>query len=272
MPTTRLAITIIPIAALVLNLDQRLGRGEMSGEEITRAMTAGTKQIELRVGSVSFELVRISPGDFEMGSPETEVGHMRNEGPVRRVRISKAFYLGRYEVTQAQYKEITGKNPAKLQGDSLPATQVSYAQAREFCGKLSQLVGVSVTLPTEAQWEYACRAGTKTRFYSGDTQADLDKVAWYAGNSAAGVHPVGQKQPNAWGLYDMLGNVWEFCTDYIETYDSVRPVDPLGSLSDRKGAIRGGGWMHEAKYSRAACRLISDDMFGGTGVRIAINP
>jgi len=244
----------------------------MSAADIKQAMWEGAKQVEFRVGSVSFQLVRIEPGQFEMGSPPSEEGHKPNEGPVRSIQISKPFYLGRYEITQAQYKAVAGVNPSNFQGDSLAVDQISYPDALEFCKKISQSVGMNITLPTEAQWEYACRAGTKTRFYSGNTLTDLEKVAWYAGNSADMIHPVGQKQPNAWGLYDMHGNVWELCLDFLEQYNKIESMDPRGVMNSNRGAMRGGGWMDEPEYCRSACRLVSDVMFGGSGIRIAINP
>lgn len=243
----------------------------MSEAEIRQAIAAGAKQLEFKIGAVSFELVRIEPGEFDMGSPEHEVGHTATESPLRRIRISKAFYLGRYEITQAQYKTVTGANPSRFQGDTLAVDQVAYLQALEFCVRLSQLTGLTVTLPTEAQWEYAARAGTSSRFYSGDTQADLDKIAWYAGNAGGTVHPVGQKQPNAWGLYDMLGNVWELCIDLVPSYESMKPTDPMGEARGDYGAMRGGAWMNPAESCRSASRSMSNDMFGGAGIRIAIN-
>jgi formylglycine-generating enzyme required for sulfatase activity len=241
------------------------------GIEIKRAMAGGAGRVELRVGEVSFELVRIPPGAFMMGSPLQEEGRLANELVPRRITLTRPFYLGRYEVTQTQYECIMEVNPSEFRGETLAVDQVSYSLAREFCNRLSQRIGVRAMLPTEAQWEYACRAGTTTRFYSGETRDDLDKVAWYRGNSAERVHPVGQKVPNAWGLYDMLGNVWEFCADFLPPR-GVPDTDPRGTISDQQGAMRGGGWMHDAEYCRCSCRLISNDRFGGTGLRIAVNP
>jgi formylglycine-generating enzyme required for sulfatase activity len=240
--------------------------------DIRQATAEGAKEIEIRVGPVTFELLRIPPGEFQIGSPEDEAGHKPNEEPQRPIKISKAFYLGRYEVTQAQYQEIMGVNPSLFKGDSVAVDQVLYPQALEFCRKLSQRTGLTITLPTEAQWEYACRAGMTSRFYSGDKEEDLAKVAWYRDNSGEHPHPVGQKPPNAWGLYDMHGNVWEFCLDFIPSYDRVSDTDPVGRTQPDRGAMRGGGWMHPAEYCRSACKLISNDMFGGAGLRIALNP
>ncbi len=244
----------------------------MSAADIKQALAAGATQLKLRVGEVDFQLVRIPAGEFRLGSPREEEGHQDNEEPVRQIRISKPFYLGPYEVTQAQYKSVMGSNPSRVEGDTLAVDQVTYSQAREFCRRLSKIAGVTVTLPTEAQWEYACRAGTKTRFYSGNKLEELDSAGWHKGNAGDGVHPVGQKQPNAWGLYDMHGNVWELCADLIESYEEIADTDPIGATHASYGAMRGGGWMNPPEYCRAASRLVSDDMFGGTGLRILINP
>lgn len=245
---------------------------EMNAEDMKRAIARRYKEIEFTVGPVSYKLIRIPPGKFDIGSSPTEEGHQPHEGPIRRITISKPFYLGQYEITQAQYKGVMGVNPSRVEGDDLAVDQVSYAQALEFCKKLSQHIGLEVTLPTEAQWEYACRSGTKTQYYSGDTVEDLANVAWYVDNSEGGIHSVGQKQPNAWNLYDMLGNVWELCADLLPPYDQIENKDPVGTISATEGAMRGGGWMHGPEYCRAACRLVSNPRFGGTGMRIAINP
>ena len=240
--------------------------------DLKQELAQGAKQVEFRAGQVSFQLVRIPAGEFEMGSPASEEGREANEGPAKRVRISKAFYLGPYEVTQAQYRELMGENPSLSRGDTLAVDQIVYAKALEFCVRLSQQAGVKVELPTEAQWEYACRAGTKTRYYSGETRADLDRVAWHKDNAGGTVHPVGQKQPNAWGLYDMLGNVWELTADYIQDFDKLADIDPKGLETMRWGAMRGGAWMELPNRCRSASRLMSNNMFGGAGIRIAIQP
>src|SRR5205823_843073 len=117
-------------------------------------------------------------------------------------------------------------------------------EALAFCRELSRLTELPITLPTEAQWEYACRAGTKGPYYSGDTEEALRKVAWYRENSGETSHPVGQKEPNAWGLYDMLGNVWEPCIDDLPNYATIPDTDPIGKITTSHGIMRGGGWMH----------------------------
>ena len=241
-------------------------------EDIRGALEKDAPVVTLHIGAVQIDLLRIPPGEFAMGSPEGEEGHASNEGPVRRVRLSKAFYLGRFEITQAQYRAVMGDAPGGAEGDGdMPVSQITYAEALEFCRHLSSAANVDVRLPTEAEWEYACRAGTQERYCSGSAEAELGRVAWYSGNSQGKAHPVGQKQPNAWGIYDMHGNVWEYCADFIDDYATMASTDPVGRVTPRHGAMRGGGWMHGSEECRAATRLISDDMFGGAGFRIALN-
>ncbi len=240
-------------------------------EDIRGALAKRAPAVTLHAGAVQIDLMRIPPGEFAMGSPVDEDGHAPNEEPVRRVRISKAFYLSRFEITRGQYRAVMGEAPRGAGVDTLPVSQIPYADAREFARRLSGIANVEVRLPTEAQWEYACRAGSRTRYYSGSSEADLGRVAWYSENSKEKAHPVGQKQPNAWGLYDMHGNVWEYCADFIDDYATMTSTDPVGRVSPRHGAMRGGGWMHGPEECRAATRMISDDMFGGAGFRIALS-
>jgi len=237
------------------------------GEALAKGAPAGT----LRADSLQIELLRIEPGEFTMGSPQSEKGHAPNEEPARRVRISRAFYLGRFEITRAQYRAVMGEPRGGADGDTLPINNINYTDAQEFCRRLSSAAKVTVRLPTEAQWEYACRAGTQTPYYSGSTEADLARVGWYSGNSEGKAHGVGLKQNNAWGLNDMHGNVWEYCADFIEDYATMAGTDPVGRVTPRHGAMRGGGWMNGPEDCRAATRLISDDMFGGAGFRITVS-
>lgn len=239
-------------------------------EDIREALVKSAREVTLYTKEIQVDLVRIPPGEFLMGSQRSEEGHSPNEAPVRRIRLSKAFYLGRFEITRAQFRAVRGEMPGSAEGELLPVSDISYAAALEFVARLSEAANVEVSLPTEAQWEYACRAGTQTRYSSGSTETDLGRVAWHSGNSENKAHPVGQKQPNGWGLYDMHGNVWEYCADFIDDYATMASTDPVGRVTPRHGAMRGGGWMHGPEECRAATRLISDDMFGGAGFRIAL--
>jgi formylglycine-generating enzyme required for sulfatase activity len=247
-------------------------RPAVSVVEVKQAFERGDRVVDVPIGATTYQMVRIEPGSFDMGSPRSEEGHDDNESPVRHVKISKAFYIGKLEVTQGQYVAVSGTNPSNYRGDDLAMDQLTYPRAIEFCQRLSQRIGVMVTLPTEAQWEFACRAGTSTRYYSGDREVDLDRVAWYEGNSGGRVHRGGLKEPNAWGLYDMLGNVWEFNLDRVSSYQSMGDTDPVGSINPNYATIRGGGYLHPPDYCRAACRLVSNARLGIAGMRLAANP
>src|SRR5262249_22422074 len=207
----------------------------------------------------AIEMVRVPAGTFLMGSPDSEQGRNENEGPQHSVTIS-SFYMGKYEVTKAQWRAVAGlfkvkiylsPAPSHFKGDNLPVEQVSWDEATEFCERLSQATRKTYRLPTEAEWEYACRAGT-TGAYAGN----LDEMAWYSGNSDNTTHPVGQKKANAFGLYDMHGNVWEWCQDwYSENYYSQSPsADPTGPGSGSYRVGRGGGWLSDERPCRSAYR------------------
>jgi len=187
------------------------------------------------------------------------------------VTLTRPFYLGQYPITQRQYTAVTTRAPVKPAGPDAAIDQLAYAEALAFCAILTKAAGVTVTLPTEAQWEYACRAGSVTRFWSGDRNEDLARVGWYRENAEHGPRAVGQKPANPWGFHDMHGNVCECCLDVLPPYETISDLDPIGQTSDRRGIMRGGAWMHPADYCRSAIRLMSSDRFGGAGLRIAVN-
>jgi len=218
---------------------------------------AGGKTLILTLAKgVKMKLVRIPAGKFLMGSPKTEKGRRGDEGPQREVTISKPFYMGVTEVTQSQYQSIMVKNPSRFKGPQNPKKEVSWDDATAFCTALSKKTGKTVRLPTEAQWEYACRAGTKTRFSFGNEDKDLSIYAWYNANSDNKTHPVGQKKPNAWGLYDMHGNLCEWCRDWYDEkfYANAKNVDPENTTRAKYRVLRGGSWNYDPDYCRAAFR------------------
>jgi formylglycine-generating enzyme required for sulfatase activity len=162
--------------------------------------------------------------------------------------------MGVYDLTQEQYEAVMGQNPSRFKRANNPVETVSWDDAMEFCKKLSAKTGKAVQLPTEAQWEYACRAGSKTGFYFGDDDADLRDHAWYTGNSTSQTHPVGQKKPNAWGLYDMHGNVWQWCSDWYEPYPVGGVTDPTGPANGQSRVLRGASWIDDPRRCRSADR------------------
>ena len=235
-------------------------------------------------GKVKLELKQIKAGSFLMGSPESEEGRFDWETQ-HRVTLTRDYWLGTYEVTQAQWKAVMGNNPSKFKGDDLPVEQVSWEDAKEFCERLNndssvkKPKGYRFDLPTEAQWEYACRAGTTTALNNGKNLAsetgrcaNLDKVGWYCENKST--HPVGQKKPNAWGLYDMHGNVWEWCRDWFEEGYADDPEFLRGQSSGSSRVYRGGDWFNFAKFCRSASRFNDSPGYwsDGIGFRLALVP
>jgi formylglycine-generating enzyme required for sulfatase activity len=164
--------------------------------------------------------------------------------PAHVVTLTKPFYMGKYDVTQEQYQQVIGSNPSQFKDKDNPVEMVSWDEAQIFCQRVTEQSKQTVRLPTEAEWEFGCRAGTTTAYYSGDSEADLDRVAWYDENSKKSTHPVGLKEPNAFGLYDMHGNVWQFCKDNWDiTYYRDSPAkNPEGPTDSDIRLVRGGSW------------------------------
>ncbi|WP_211101597.1 formylglycine-generating enzyme family protein [Niveispirillum sp. SYP-B3756] len=226
------------------------------------------------IAGVTQRMRWMAPGRFRMGSPADEPGRDDNEGPVHEVTISKGFWLFDTPCTQALWRSVMGNNPSRFQSPDRPVEQVSWNEAQGFITRINSMVpGLSLALPTEAQWEYACRAGTDTALYTGPIDIDgdgkataLDPIAWYDGNSKGETHPVRVKAPNGWGLYDMLGNVLEWCADGRRNYSSAPLVDPIGETDNGANrSLRGGSWDYAARNARAAFRRwFHPDLRGGS--------
>ncbi len=245
--------------------EKRVALEKWTGPEVGRKWTA-------QLGSgVEMEFMPIAAGSFQMGSNSGD----SDEKPVHTVRLSKPFWMSSKEVTQRQYKQVMGKNPSHFQGLENPVEKVSWNDAVSFCKKLTEIErkagrlpdGFEYTLPTEAQWEYACRSGT-TGKYAGD----LDSMAWYSENSGSKTHPVGTKQANPWGLYDMHGNVWEWCLDdWHGSYDGAPPNGSRwGDGSGSYRVYRGGSWSYSSSYCRSADRGRYSP--GSAGSRLGFRP
>jgi formylglycine-generating enzyme required for sulfatase activity len=229
--------------------------------------------------ATGIKLVLIPAGTFIMGSADDEADRGADESPQTRVTLTKDFYLGATDVTQGQYESVMGTNPSdfKSEGRDAPVEEVSWDDAMAFCQKLTERErtsgrlpeGYAFTLPTEAQWEYACRAGT-----TGAYATDPAETSWYDRNSGGTTHPVGAKLPNAWGLYDMTGNVYQWCADwYAKRYPGGEVTDPTGPDSGSVHVLRGGGWYYDRSYCRSAYRDFDPGYRANfIGFRVALNP
>jgi formylglycine-generating enzyme required for sulfatase activity len=243
--------------------------------------------------TIGMKLALIPSGKFLMGSSESDPTAMSDEQPQHPVMLNKPFYLGIYEVTQRQYRTVMGDNPSHFKGSNdLPVEQVSWLKAVEFCNKLSKrekrkpfyrinetevaiVGGRGYRLPMEAEWEYACRAGTASTYSFGADAGMLGEYAWYEKNAKKETHPVGQKLPNAWGIHDMLGNVCEWCGDWYDSkyYVSSPGLNPSGPLSASARVNRGGAWNSVPRDSRSAFRLkdAPTNRFGNLGFRVVLD-
>ena len=244
-----------------------------AGEEIA---------VELPGGS-TMEFVWIDSGKFMLGSPLPEEGRLLDEGPQHQVTIGEGFYLGKYEVTQEQWLAVMEEAPWAEQNGveedaKRPAVDVSWADAQSFVHRLNEAAGDSLyRLPTEAEWEYACRAGTTTRWSFGDAESELGEYAWCSAGADEVVveeekraRQVGLKKPNPWGLYDMHGNVWEWCQDWYGEFTSEGKTDPVGPEEGKTRVIRGGNFGNKPRSTRSAYRYhyAPDSHYLGIGLRL----
>ena len=210
--------------------------------------------ITVPVKGLSFNMIRVEGGTFQMGSDDSDA--FDGEKPVHSVMVS-SFYMGETEVTQALWKAVMGSNPSNFKGDNLPVEYVSWNDCQKFIRKLNGLTGKNFRLPTEAEWEYAARGGKKSNGYKYAGSNTIDGVAWHDGNSGSKTHPVKTKSPNELGLYDMSGNVWEWCGDWYGSYSSGFQTNPTGPSSGLNRVLRGGSWYINA----GDCRVSSRDGF-----------
>ena len=227
--------------------------------------------------SIGMEFVLIPAGTFQMGCSSEAEDCADDEKPRHSATISQPFYLGKHEVTQAQWQSVMGSNPSKFKGADRPVDSVTWHDVQEFIKKLNAKEGrEAYRLPTEAEWEYAARAGSATAYCFGDDAGQLGDYAWHQGNSGRETHPVGRKRANAWGLYDMHGNVGEWGQDwYGNAYESAGAVtDPQGPEAGEGRVLRGGSWFSMAKRVRSAMRgrLAPDKRLDNVGFRLALSP
>ena len=240
--------------------------------EAERSAAAPLKALTNSIG-IQFKL--LPAGTFTMGQANGD----SEERPPHQVTLTKPFYMGVYEVTNAQWERVMGSVPSQWKDADRPVEEVSWNDANKFCRKLSALpeekrAGRVYRLPTEAEWEYACRAGTTTEWSFGDDASKLGEYGWFANNSGGQTHPVGQKKPNAWGLYDMHGNVWEWCSDWYGDYAKGTVTDPQVPSWGSIRVCRGGGWGVNARFCRSAVRLRYSPSYRFIilGFRLALSP
>lgn len=237
-----LIVAIVCVSGFFINKNNEITLDTPSNEEKTI------------IDNLVNNMVYVSGGTFTMGeTPEQGSDAYDDEKPAHRVTLS-SYYIGKYEVTQAEWKAVMGSNPSNFKGDNLPVDNVSWNDCQEFIRKLNTLTGKNFRLPTEAEWEFAARGGNNSRGYKYSGSNNIGSVAWYDGNSGSKTHPVGQKSPNELGLYDMSGNVWEWCQDWYGDFSSSSQTNPTGPVSGSNRVNRGGSWYGDARACRVSLR------------------
>ena len=221
---------------------------------------------------ISIEMVKVEAGSFNMGATPEMQAPYEVEKPVHRVTLTNNYYIGKYEVTQALWKIVMGSNPSGFKGDNLPVEIVSWNKCQDFISKLNAMTGKRFRLPSEAEWEYAARGGNKSRGYQYSGSNTIGDVAWYYGNSSS-THAVGTKQPNELGIYDMTGNVSEWCQDWYDSYSSSPQTNPTGAASGSSRVFRGGSWYFSARDCRTSYRdcITTDYRDGNLGLRLFLS-
>ena len=238
------------------------------------SMASGSNAISIPVkDGISIEMVKVEAGTFMMGATSEMKDPYDDEKPVHQVTLTNDYYMGKYEVPQALWEAVMGSNPSEYKGDNLPVEMVSWNDCQEFISKLNSLTGRKFRLPTEAEWEYAARGGKKSRGYQYSGNSNISDVAWYDGNRGSKPHPVGTKQANELGIYDMSGNVYEWCSDWYGSYSSSSQTNPTGADSGSGRVCRGGGWCNYAGCCRLSFRLGNSpgSLLINLGLRLALS-
>ena len=238
------------------------------------SVASGSNAISIPVkNGISIEMVKVEAGTFMMGATSEMQAPYRWEKPVHQVTLTNDYYMGKYEVTQALWEAVMDSNPSYFKGDNLPVETVSWNDCQEFISKLNSMTGRKFRLPTEAEWEYAARGGKKSRSYQYSGSSNISDVAWYDGNSGSKTHPVGTKQANELGIYDMTGNVWEWCQDWYGSYSSSSQTNPTGAVSGAHRVYRGGSWDFYAGRCRLSYRRYGTPDYRNSilGLRLALS-
>ena len=234
------------------NISGSLKRSNSLLSSVTNSSASGSV-LPITVNGVTFNMIKVEGGTFTMGATDEKDNPYSGDKPTHQVMLS-TYYIGETEVTQALWKAMMGSNLSYFYGDNLPVENVSWNDCQDFLSKLNVKTGRHFRLPTEAEWEFAARGGNKSNGtrYSGSN--NIDEVAWYDGNSVSMTHPVKTKKANELGIYDMAGNVWEWCYDWYDAYSSNAQTNPTGPISGENRVGRGGGWNGGARFCRSACR------------------
>ena len=222
---------------------------------------------------INIEMVKVEAGTFMMGATSEMKDPYDNEKPIHQVTLTNDYYMGKYEVTQALWQAVMGSNPSYFKGDNLPVEKVSWNDCQEFISRLNGMTGRKFRLPTEAEWEYAARGGKKSRGYQYSGSYNISDVAWCGGNSGSKTHSVGTKQANELGIYDMSGNVYEWCQDWKSSYYSSSQTNPTGATSGSGRVRRGGCWYGIGQYCRSSARGSSSPglRYGYLGLRLVLS-
>lgn len=226
----------------------------LTSQKVGVAQGASYSNSVLTVNGVRYELVRVNAGTFTMGATSEMKEPWEYEKPTHQVTLTKDYYMGKTEVTQALWKAVMGNNPSNFKGDNKPVEYISWSDCQTFITKLNAATGKNFRLPTEAEWEFAARGGNLSNHYQYSGSNNINDVAWYTNNSGNQTHDVATKQPNELGLYDMSGNVWEWCHDWYNVYESSDQVNPTGPENGLVRVYRGGGWGYVARYCRSSNR------------------
>ena len=246
----------------------------ISDNSSSTSVTFGASEISIPVkNGITIDMVKVEAGTFMMGATSEMQDPYDDEKSVHQVTLTNDYYMGKYEVTQALWKAVMGSNPSNFKGDYLPVEMVSWDDCQEFIGKLNSMTGRKFRLPTEAEWEYAARGGKKSRSCQYSGSSNIADVAWYKDNSGNKTHPVGTKQANELGFYDMTGNVWEWCQDWYYSYVSSSQTNPRGAVSGSYRVYRGGSWYYNARCCRSSYRYCAapDCRYYYLGLRLVLS-
>ena len=254
--TYELIVVTYPQYAITQNVTNQSLDSQQSTPQTHPTVSDNTISIPVKDG-INIDMVRVEAGTFTMGATAEMKDPNDDEKPTHRVTLTNDYYIGKYEVTQALWKAVMGNKPSRFKGDNLPVDLVSWKDCQKFLSKLNRITGKTFRLPTEAEWEYAARGGNKSRGYQYSGSNNPFDVAWFTYNSGINTHAVGTKQPNELGIYDMSGNVEEWCQDWYGAYSSSSQVNPTGANSGSDRVIRGGSWGSIARGCRLSFRISS---------------